>query len=161
MKAHILIAWFSWSGHTRTLAEAIQRRAGGDLFEIRPVDVYPDEYRACVARAQEEQRTDARPVLVGTVPAMQQYNVVLVGYPNWCGSMPMPVRVFLETYDFSGKIIFPFCTHGGGGSGRSFRDVRRLLPTADVCNGFALPGSRAQTPQPTLDKWLRSRGFIH
>lgn len=161
MASHILTAYFSWSGHTETLAKEIHERIGGDLFEVKVVDPYPTDYNACVKQAKSEQKASARPVLTGTVPDMAQYDVVLLGYPNWWSSVPMPVCTFLETHDFRGKIVLPFCTHGGGGSGHSFQDIAKLIPDADVGEGFSLSDTRVSDPQPALDRWLRERGFIH
>lgn len=161
MASRILIAYFSWSGNTETLARQIHERIGGDLFEIKTVDPYPTDYNACVKQAKSEQKAAARPVLTGTVPDMARYDVVLLGYPNWWSSVPMPVCTFLEVHDFHGKIVFPFCTHGGGGSGHSFQDIAELIPDADVGEGFSLSDAHTSAPQPGLDRWLRERGFIH
>lgn len=161
MASHILIAYFSWSGHTETLARQIQGRIGGDLFEIKTVDPYPTAYNACVERARAEQKAAARPVLTGTVPGMARYDVVLLGYPNWWSSVPMPVCTFLETHDFREKIVLPFCAHGGGGSGHSFQDIAALLPDADVGERLSLRDAQVSAPQPALDRWLRERGFIY
>lgn len=161
MNSHILTTFFSWSGNTETLARQIHAKVGGDLFELKTVDPYPSDYNACTKQAQTEQRAGARPVLTGTVEDMARYDVVLLGYPNWWSSMPMPVWTFLESYDFSDKIVFPFCTHGGGGFGHSLEDIAALIPTADLSEGFQINDAGIARAQNALDKWLRKCGFAH
>jgi len=75
---------------------------------------------------------NARPELTNTVENMESYDVIYLGYPNWWGTMPMAVFTFLESYDFSGKTIIPFCTHEGSGIGNSERDIKKLCPKAKV-----------------------------
>lgn len=110
----ILIAYFSWSGNTRGIAQEIQSQTGADLFEITPVNPYSTDYNTVLMEAQEDQHKQARPELSAHVQNMDEYDIILLGYPNWWASIPMPIASFLEEYDFSGKTIVPFCSHGGG-----------------------------------------------
>ncbi|MDF9828050.1 flavodoxin [Ereboglobus sp. PH5-10] len=151
----ILIAYFSWSGNTRTVAGQIQKTAGGDLFEIKTTKAYPTVYRECTAAAKKEQQENARPELSTKVAGMDDYNIIFVGYPNWWGTMPMPLFTFLESYDFSGKTIIPFCTHEGGRLGRSANDIKKLCPKATVREGLAISGNVARRAQKEVDAWLR------
>lgn len=109
-----LIVYFSESGNTRGLANRIRALTGSDIFEIRPANPYPDNYSELLDRAQEEQRTQERPALSGRVQDMERYDTILLGFPNWWACIPMPVATFLESYNFSGKTIIPFCSHGNG-----------------------------------------------
>ena len=111
----ILIAYYSWSGNTRFAAEQIQKATGGTLFEIKPVKAYPKDYKACVDLARKECPAGFKPALASEVSDMAKYEVVFVGTPNWCSTMAPPVRSFLASYDFSGKTVIPFVTHGSGG----------------------------------------------
>lgn len=110
----ILIAYFSRTGenygvgyiekgNTNIIADMIAEQTGGDLFEIRTENPYPDAYDECTEVARQEQRENARPELVEMIEDIDQYDVVFLGYPNWWGDMPMAVYTFLESYDFSGK----------------------------------------------------------
>lgn len=81
---------------------------------------------------------------------MDSYNVIFLGYPNWWGTMPMPVFTFLGEYDFSGKTIVPFCTHEGSGSGRSEKDIAKLCPKATILKGLAIHGSRVSAAKKML-----------
>jgi flavodoxin len=114
---------------------------GGDLFEINTVKPYPADYTETTEVAKSELRKNARPELNDTVKNMAVYHVIYLGYPNWWGTFPMAVCTFLESYDFSDKIIIPFCTHEGSGIGRSEHDIMKLCPNAKVLSGIAIKGS--------------------
>lgn len=125
-------------GNTEVAAKKIQKLTGSEIFPIRTVKSYPEDYTETTNVAQEEKRENARPKLTETVDNMDSYDVIYIGYPNWYGTMPMAVFTFLEEYDFSGKTIVPFCTHEGSGMGSSERDIKKLCPNADVMSGLAI-----------------------
>lgn len=104
-------------GNTEVVARMIQKATGSDSFRIEAVNPYPKDYHETTDVAQKEQRTDARPELTAHVENMDAYDVTLLGYPTWWGTMPMPVFTFLEEYDFAGKTIVPFYTHEGSSLG--------------------------------------------
>lgn len=124
----VLIAFFSWGGNTKGVAEKIARQTDADLFEI--IMVHPDssDYNTVLDEAQRDQNAQARPELASHVEDIAQYDTILLGYPNWWASILMPVASFLEEYDFSGKIIIPFCSHGGGRFGQSLTAIAKLAP---------------------------------
>ena len=157
--AHYLIAYFSHSGNTRIIAEQIYRNAGGTLFEIVPADPYPADYDAVVDQARGELERKYLPELKTRVTAWETYPLVFVGYPNWWSTVPRPVAAFLSGYDFSGKTVAPFCTHGGGGMGRSIADIRDLCPQATVLDGLAVPGGSTDDAQDAVAGWLRNIGI--
>ena len=148
-----LIAYFSHSGNTRTIAEKIRGISGGDLFEIRGVQPYPRDYRASVEQSKKELAMNARPELAAYVEDMASYDRIILGFPNWCGTMPMTVWTFLERYDFTGKKILPFCSHGSGGTGRSDGDMARLCPGADIRECLSVFGSSLD--EEGLRMWCR------
>ena len=121
--AKILIAYYSYSGNTKQVAEAIQKEIGGDLFEIKTEDRYPQEYQAMVNQAKREINEGYRPKLTTAVADMAQYDVVFIGSPNWWGTITPQVSSFLESYDLSGKTVVPFITHGGGGQQNTIADL--------------------------------------
>lgn len=155
----ILIAYFSWGGNTRAVAAQIQKTADGDLFEIRTVQKYPTNYRECVDAAKKELRENVRPALATKVNGMDSYDIIFVGYPNWWGTIPMPVFTFLESHDFKGKTIAPFCTHGGGGLGRGVGDIKKNCPDATLLQGLAVSGTLARKAQNDVDAWLGKLGL--
>jgi flavodoxin len=142
-------------GNTEVAAGIIQKLTGSDSFKIETVKAYPAGYEETTRAAQMEQRRDARPEITGRVDDMAEYDVVFLGYPNWWGTMPMPVFAFLEAYDFSGKTIIPFCTHEGSGMGHSESDIKKLCPAAKVAKGLAIQGGSVQEAESAISDWLR------
>ena len=170
----ILIAYFSRKGenyfngkiknltigNTEVLAKKIQSLTGGDLFEIKTVKPYPSDYNEATKVARVELRQNARPELSETVRNMDDYNVIYLGYPNWWNTFPMAVFTFLESYNFSGKTIIPFCTHEGSGMGRSESDIKKLCPDATVLPGLAVYGSMVASADDDLMAWLKEHNLL-
>jgi len=154
-----LIAYFSKTGNTKTIADQIQGTVGRDLFQVITVDSYPAEYRATTEAARKELDNNYRPPLRDKVENMESYDVVFLGFPNWWATMPMAMFTFLESYDFSGKVIIPFCTHEGSGLGRSVTDLMRLAPNSEIRDGLAIRGSRAGNAHTEVRQWLNKVGF--
>jgi flavodoxin len=155
----ILVAYFSHSGNTREIANQIHRSAGGDIHEIESVKPYPRDYDACVKQAGQELDSGYKPVLKTRIENSDSYDIVFIGYPDWWGTIPAPVRVFLAEYDFSGKRIAPFCTHEGSGLGRSVADIAKLCPKSTVLDGAAFRGSDVKNAQDDVSEWLRRTGI--
>jgi flavodoxin len=163
----ILVAYFSWSGNARALAEQVTRESGGDLFEIKTIKTYPGTYNECIKDAKQEQDSNARPALSGAVSNMAQYNTVFLCYPNWWGTLPMGVFTFLEAYDFSGKTIYPLITHGGSRFGRSLDDIKKLCPRTVLGEGIDISAfdtnpndsTRVKTPNRNVTAWIRRVGI--
>lgn len=146
----ILMAYFSYSGNAKSVAEKAAKVAGADLFEIKTVFSYPADYQKCVDEARKELQENARPELIEKVEDMNGYDRIILGFPNWCSICPMPVLSFLEEYDLQGKKIDVFVTNGGGGTGNSVWDIQKSAPGAKVAeavNGNDLSESR-------IKKWL-------
>jgi flavodoxin len=156
----MLVAYFSWGGNTRTIAESVCQSVGGDIFEIKTVNTYPKEYRPMTDVARQEKETNARPALAAQVNGMVSYDTVFLGYPNWWGTIPMALCTFLEAYDFTGKTVIPFCTHEGSALGQSVAEIRRLCPGATVRDGLAIRGGKVNRAQIDVQNWLRSLGTV-
>ena len=140
----VLVAYFSYSGTTRGVAEALSEATGGDLFEIAPAEAYSNVY----LQSNSEIRSNARPALDSTVDHIEDYDIVFVGYPVWWHATPSPVNTFLESYDFTGKLVIPFCTSGGS-------DIDETMPTfLNSCQGIAVYGERRISSQGQIDGWL-------
>ncbi len=151
---NILVAYFSHSGNTRAIANQIHEGAGGDIFEIVTVKAYPKDYDEVVEQAKKEFREQCRPELKTKAENMESYNVIFVGYPTWCGTIPMPVATFLSAYDFSGKTIVPFCTHEGSGLGRSVTNINELCAQSTILHGLAVRGKDVKKAKNEISKWL-------
>ena len=156
---NILIAYFSWSGNTENAAGIIQERTGADIIELNPVEPYSDNYNEVLDQAQEDMNSDARPELANHVENMDQYDTILLGYPNWWASIPMPIASFLEEHDFSGKTIIPFCSHGGGGFGQSITDISKLAPNSRIGEGLSIHYSGGSSLDSDISEWLSSNGI--
>ena len=137
-----LVAYFSASGVTAKAAKALAEAAGADLFEIVPAQAYT---RADLNWMDKKSRSTlemndraCRPAITSTVADMAQYDRVFVGFPVWWYREPSIIDTFLESYDFSGKTLIPFCTSGGSGLGETADNFRRLAPGARVLEGKRL-----------------------
>jgi flavodoxin len=155
----ILVAYFSWGGNTRGVAGEIHKQADGDVFEIELVKPYSTNYNTCLDEAQRDQRASARPELKTHVQNMAQYDVVFLGYPNWWASIPMPIASFLEEYDFSGKMIVPFCSHGGGRLGQSVSAIAKLSPKSTILEALSVHYSGGNSLPDDITAWLRKIGL--
>ena len=137
-------------GNTRRVAEQLASLTGGDLLELRQAHPYSDDYRTCVAQARADWQQSVRPELLGLPKDLAGYDRIYLGYPNYCGTMPMAVYTFLEHYDFTGKVICPFCTHEGSGLSQTEQDIRKAAPGATVTRGLAIHGSHVDEAAPAL-----------
>jgi len=174
MKKSILIAYFSRSGNnymngsivnlpvgnTEVAAKKIQEMTGGELFKINQVSKYSEDYNTCTEEAQHELRTNARPELSEKLGSLDDFETIILGYPNWWGTMPMPVWTFLESCDFSGKTILPLCTHEGSGMGSSERDIKKLCPDAKLQKGLAIRGGSVKNTGKDIEAWLKKNGLL-
>ena len=148
------------TGNTELIAKKIQELTGSEIFKIKTIRSYPEDYTEATNVAKEEQRENARPELTELVDDMDSYDVIYIGYPIWYGTMPMAVFSFLETYDFSGKTIIPFCTHEGSGMGSNERDIKKLCPSANVLSGLAIRGSSVERADKDVANWLKKLDLI-
>lgn len=136
---NVLVACFSATGNTEGIARHIQTVLDADLYEIVPEEPYTREdlnYSNSDCRANREQNDpDARPAISGTLEKPGDYDVVFLGYPIWWGQAPKIIHTFLESYDFAGVAIVPFCTSGSSSIGGSLSDIQALVPDANWLSG--------------------------
>lgn len=129
MAKKVLVAVYSASGVTRRVGQEIARISGGDFFEIVPKEIYTSgdlNWMNKKSRSSVEMNDpSARPEIASTVADMDSYDTVIIGFPIWWGIAPRIIETFLESYDFSGKTIIPFCTSGGSGVGRSDSELHK------------------------------------
>ena len=171
---NILVAYFSRAdenynvgtidvGNTQIVAEYIADEVGADSFHIETVTPYPADYDDCCDVAKQELADKARPELSETVDNMEQYDIVFLGYPIWWGDMPMAVYTFMDSYDFSDKVVIPFNTHEGSGESGTYSAIASYLPNAQVLEGMAIQGKTAQEfssdTQQSVRDWLDGLGF--
>lgn len=142
-------------GNTEQAARMLAAVTGADTLRIEQVQPYSEDYKACVAEVREDWQCGARPALVNLPESLDGYDEIHLGYPNYCGTMPMAVYTFLEHYDFTGKTIRPFCTHEGSGLSDTESDIRRAAPGAAVTKGLAIHGSHVAEAESALARWVR------
>ena len=147
-------------GNTEIVANIMKDLTGADTFKIEMKDPYSPVYMTCIDEAKEDLRTGARPELVSMPESIDEYDTMVLAYPNYWGTMPMAVFTFLEHFDFSGKTILPLCTNEGSGMGSSERDIRRTCPGAEVKKGLAIIGSAAANSKSSVERWLSANGLL-
>lgn len=156
----VLVAYFSATNTTKGVAEHIANGLNADIYEIVPEEPYTDEdlnYNDDNSRTTIEMNDpDARPAISGSVDSMEQYEILFIGFPIWWGEAPRIVSTFVESYDFSGKTIVPFCTSGGSGVGSSATNLEQLTDGADWLQGKRLSGSDSQD---TIMEWVNGLGL--
>ena len=143
-------------GNLEYMANVIQQTIGGDLFRIETVEEYPLDHEPLVDQAAEEQDEEARPELSTQIETPDQYDTILLGYPNWWGDMPMALYTFLEEYDFSGKTIIPFTAHGGSGFSDTVDTIAELQPDAEVSDeGLSISRNDVAEAQEEISSWAQ------
>lgn len=147
-QTHVLVAYFSATGNTEHIAQHIQTALDADLYAIVPEEPYRDSdlnYSDDGCRANREQNDpDARPAIAGTLEHSEDYDVLFLGYPIWWGQAPKIICTFLESYDFGGMTIVPFCTSGSSSIGSSAENLHSLAPDANWLPGQRFDGSASQ-----------------
>ncbi len=153
----VLVAYFSATGNTENIAGHLAAILDADIYEIIPEVPYTDadlDYRNSDCRANQEQSDPAaRPVITGSVENMDDYEVIFLGYPIWWGDAPKIISTFLESYDFEGKTIVPFCTSGSSSIGSSADGLEALAGGAAWLDGQRFSGSASRE---TVQQWVDS-----
>ena len=140
-------------GNTEVVAEKIKALLpNADIFRINTTREYSKSYMTCIEEAKQELRDQARPEVKDAPDSIDKYDTIILGYPNWWGTMPMVCYTFLESYDFTGKKIIPFCTNEGSGMGSSVRFIKKLCPTATVLDGIPIHGAKAASADREAQK---------
>ncbi len=151
-----LVAYLSRSGNTRVVAGQLKHAFRADLFEIRTVEPYPEDYEETVDLANRQRQAGATPRLAENVTAMARYDTVFLGFPIWGRDLPAPARTFLATHDLSGKTLVPFITYGSSGPGRAPRTVAELASGARIVAPFALKCDQERDTLKSVSTWLRT-----
>lgn len=157
MNNKILIAYYSHSGNTAKIAKLIQEKTGGDLVEIKPLTPYPAEYSGVLRQAKEEIGKGYMPPVQQSAD-MTQYDTIIAGTPNWCGTLAPPVASFLKSNDTAGKKIAIFVTHGGGGPGHTAKDAAVLCPEAEALPFIDVYGSGSNGTSAQIEEWIKKLG---
>ena len=147
-------------GNTEIVCNTIQELIRTDTFKIEMRSPYSPAYMTCIEEAKADLRAKARPALVSLPASLDEYDTIILAYPNYWGTMPMAVFTFLEAFDFSGKTILPLCTNEGSGMGGSERDIQKTCPGATVKSGLPITGSAAANARSSVQRWLQANGLL-
>ena len=155
-----LVLYYSQTGTTKMVAEALQQALGADIEEIVVVDPYDPDFNATITRGQKEMSEGNFPELQPLTSNLQDYDVIFLGYPVWFGTYANPIETLLKTVDFSGKKVVPFCTFGSGGLDTSTKAIREKLPDAEVLPGYGVRAARIDAVPAEVDRFLKENGFL-
>ncbi|RHI95656.1 flavodoxin [Phocaeicola vulgatus] len=154
-----LVADGKLQGNTEYVATVISEATDGDLFEIKTVHTYPGTHKELIDAAKKESDEDARPALATHIKNLDEYDVVFVGFPNWWYDMPQPLYTFFDEYDFSGKTVVPFCTHGGSRFSDAIKTIREMEQGTTVLDGYAIARDRVAGSQDGILNWIEKMGM--
>lgn len=144
-------------GNTEKAAQMIAEAVGGELFKIQQKVPYAEDYETCIRQAKADQQIHARLELETLPGSLEGYDEIYLGYPNYWGDLPMAVYSFLEAFDWTGKIIHPFCTHEGSGLSGTEQKIALAAKGANVAPGLAILGSRVEQAGEEIKRWAMAR----
>lgn len=153
----VLVVYFSHTGNTRVAAEIIQGLTNADIFEIVPLNPYPTNYKEVVEQAEKEKNGNILPEMKANINDLSKYDVIFIGTPVWWYTAAPVVKTFLSQNNFDGKIIAPFCTHGGGGASSTYSDIKKLAPNATVTEGYTTFQRTAD--DKSASEWIKRLKF--
>lgn len=143
-------------GNTEIVCEKIKELMDADTFRIEMKNPYSPVYLNCIEEAKKDLMENARPELTSIPGSIDNYSTIILAYPNYWGTIPMAVATFLESFDFSEKIILPLCTNEGSGMGSSETDIKKCVPNAILKKGLSIIGSQAEKSKGSVEKWLKA-----
>ncbi len=154
-----LVAFCTRSGNTRVIAKTLQRDLGADIFEIRPLRPYPEDYEQNVEQARQERDRGIEPPLAGNVPDFARYDIVYLGFPIWGETTPPVVRTFLRIHNFGNKTLRPFITHGGYGVGSSLTVLKEHAAGAKIDPPFVIEADQERRTMTQVRQWLTNKAI--
>lgn len=156
----MLVLYYSQTGNTKAVAEEIANKLGADIEEITMVNPYDPDFQATIDRCKKDQEQGVLPEIQPVKADIANYDVIFLGFPVWFGTYAPPVTTFLNSADFSGKKIVPFCTFGSGGLYSSVKDLVEKQPGAEVLPGYGVRAARIDAAPAEVDRFLKENGFI-
>jgi flavodoxin len=147
-------------GNTEIVVGLMKELIEADSFKIEMKDSYSPVYMTCIDQAKKDLRAGACPELLSMPENIDEYDTIVLAYPNYWGTMPMAVVTFLEAFDFTGKTILPLCTNEGSGMGSSERDIKKYAPGAVLKRGLSITGSEAANAKGSVQRWFSANGLI-
>lgn len=156
----IIVIYYSYTNHTRMIAEKMKEKLQCDLLEIRPVEDYPDDYQYVVEMSENPTQKDyIEPEIEEIKVDLSQYDTIVIGAPVWWYTMAAPIRTFLKENDLSGKTVIPYATNAGW-LGHTFEDIKQLCKNATVKNELSIQftmdyeENKILTSEKEVDSWI-------
>ena len=146
-------------GNTQYMAQVIQRTTNADIYRIEPQNPYPTDHTTLVAQAREEQDQDTRPAIKDAISDFDSYDTVFIGYPIWWSDLPQILYTFFDTYDFSGKTVIPFSTHGGSSFAGTPATIQSLEPGAKMLDGLTISRNNIQDAEQEIVSWVNGLDY--
>ncbi|HPY41847.1 MAG TPA: flavodoxin [Thiolinea sp.] len=156
----VLIVYLSRTNNTKTVADYIHSYTGGTRVALELATPYPDDYEATVKQVAEENASGYLPPLNTKIEAIQDYEVIFLGFPTWGMKLPPPMKSFLQEHNLAGKTVVPFNTNDGYGIGESFATVKELAKDATILEGFSIKKDQVPTAKPEVEAWLKQIGLL-
>lgn len=156
----MLVLYYSQTGNTKAVAVEIANKLGADIEEITMVDPYDPDFQATIDRCKKDQEQGILPEILPVKADIANYDVVFLGFPVWFGTYAPPMTTFLNSADFSGKKIVPFCTFGSGGLESSVKDLATAEPGAEIQPGYGVRAARLEAMPKEVDNFLKANGFL-
>lgn len=147
-------------GSVQYMATIIGEETGGDMVRIQTTTPYPQDYTTLANQANQERQNDVHPELATSIENFDDYDVVFVGYPIWWYQMPMAMYSFFDEYDFAGKVIVPFSSHGGSGWSGTVDDIAGMEPQATMVNGYSISRNNVAGSADGIRQWLQEIGVV-
>ena len=147
-------------GSVEYMATVIGEATGGDMVRIQTATPYPEDYSSLADQANQERQNGVHPALATNIENFADYDVIFVGYPIWWYQMPMAMYSFFDAYDFSGKTIVPFSSHGGSGWSGTVDDIAGMEPGATMVNGYSISRNSVAGSEEGIREWLQSIGML-
>lgn len=147
-------------GNTQYIASVIGEATGSALFELKTAHTYPGSHKGLLDATKAEIDNNVRPELATHIQNFNDYDIFFVGFPNWWYDMPMPLYSFFDKYDFGGKTIIPFCTHGGSRFSGAVKTIRNMEKDAIVLDGYAVARDLVGEAKPDVLNWLEKIGML-
>lgn len=156
----VLVLYYSQTGNTETVAELIKDYLGADVEQVLPVVPYDGTYGETIARGRDEMTSGNYPELQPLKVDVKDYDVVFLGFPVWFGTYANPIETLLNTVDFNGKKVVPFCTFGSGGLDTSSKAIAQKLAGAQVLSGYGVRAARIDAAAVEVERFLKANGYM-
>ena len=154
-----LIVYYSYTGHTKMIAEEIKRKLSCDILELKPQIPYSSDYQTVVEEEQNNSSNDKERAIVEITKDLNEYDEIIIGSPVWWYTITPVIRTFLKENDLTGKIIKPFATNAGW-LGHTFQEIEKLCPNSKVEKGINIVFSedyhenKLITSEDEITKWI-------